>query len=375
MQVYKCKNIITMNDNEPLLDGFIGVLDDKIAFIGTQNLGNDYIDCTEKIIMPGLINCHTHSPMVAFRGLADDVSLYTWLHDYIFPREAMLTNEDIYNYFCDAIDEHLAFGTTCIADMYLDINAAYNACNEKNIRANICSQGKNSELDDTDKIKIDVGLHSVYTAELDEMKNIVELGDSFHVHISETAKENEDCIEKHGITPTKLLANLGYFDKQLYAAHCVYLEEEDVNIFAESGASIAHCPSANLKLASGIAPITNYIDKGINVVLGTDGAASNNTLNMFNEIRLTAILHKGTTGNPEAIPAYTALKMATINGAKALGREDEIGSLEVGKQADFIVLDTNRPNMKPINNSISAVVYQANGSEVEQVYIAGKETL
>lgn len=373
MQVYKCKNIITMNDNQPIIDGFIGVENGRIAFIDSKNLGESYIDYTDKIIMPGLVNCHTHLAMVAFRGLADDVPLYTWLENYIFPREKELTSDDIYKYSCDAIDECLAFGATCVADMYLDANAMHRACVYKNIRANICSQGKKSDLIDTDKVKVDVGLHSVYTAEMEEIKSIEKLGNRTHIHISETLKENDDCKAKYGVTPTKLLADLGFFDKKIYAAHCVYLENEDIGIFRDTNATVVHCPSANLKLASGAAPIPHYLDNGINIALGTDGAASNNSLNMFAEIRIAALLHKGLTRNAEIIPAYAALKMATINGAKALGRENEIGSLEIGKQADFIVIDTSKPNMKPMNNAISAVVYQANGSEVEQVYISGEK--
>jgi len=392
----KNANIITMSDMGEIRQGYIGIINDEIGFVG-QDKPEGYTDCEiidaeNSIVMPGFVNAHTHTPMTLFRGAADDLTLQDWLFNHIIPLEAKLTPEDVYKGAGIAMQEMLESGTTCFCDMYMMCGEIIKAAEESGLRANIgtgltCLDTNNFEnskdiqelksLKSTDKIKIIISPHAVYTSTPEFLQYCTTLGNTFHVHISETQQENSDCLKAYGKTPTKLLYDLGYFQKNqtTNAAHCVHLTDEDIQIFAESGASITHCPSSNLKLASGIAPIQKYIDNGINVALGTDGAASNNTLDMFHEIRLAALLAKGVTGNPTAIPAQTALEMATINGAKALGRESEIGKIEKGYKADMIFIETKSANMTPLASSLaSSVVYSASSKNLVRTMIGG-ETL
>ena len=428
-------NIITNAEPNEIRTGFIGITNDEIVYVG-KDFPKDFvgdarlacvpsskdniqivgatcsrpkgdniaalppnnceiIDADGAIVMPGFVNAHTHIPMTLFRGVADDLSLHDWLFNHIVPMERELQPQDVYEGSKLALQEMIQSGTTCFCDMYFMVEQIRLATIESGLRANLgvgltsVSGGQPSDekasrrikehnsLTPTDKIKIAVSPHAVYTSSPKWLKHYTTLGNLIHIHISETQKENQDCIKEHGKTPTQLLKSLGYFQKEqtINAAHCVHLTDEDIQIFAQSGASITHCPSSNLKLASGIAPIQKYIDAGINVALGTDGAASNNALDMFNEIRLAALIHKGITGNPTAIPAQTAIEMATINGAKALGREHEIGKIAKGYKADLIFIETKSANMTPLATSLcSAIAYSASSKNLIHTMVGG-ETL
>jgi len=412
-KLIKNANIITMTNLGEIRNGYIGVIDDEIDFVeqeipnsppsegwtrsGRGGLSYDdceIIDAENSIVMPGFVNAHTHTPMTLFRGMADDLNLQDWLFNHILPAEENLTPEDIYKGTKLALSEMLQSGTTCFCDMYFMCEEIIKATIESGLRANIgtgltysvndgiqfetikcINEYKN--LKGTDKIKIVVSPHAIYSATPEFLQFCTTLGTTFHTHVSETKQENEDCLKKFDKTPTELLDSLGYMKKNQITncAHCVYLTDNDIKIFAENNVSITHCPSSNLKLASGIAPIQKYIDSGINVALGTDGAASNNNLDMFNEIRLAALIHKGATCNPLAVSAQTALEMATVNGAKALGREHEIGKIEKGYKADLIFIETKSPNMTPLATTLaSAVVYSASSKNLIRTMVGG-ETL
>ena len=366
----------------------------KIAAIGeVTGTAARTIDAGGKIVMPGLINTHTHVPMTIMRGLKDDVTLQDWLFNSIFPVEDNLTPDDVYWASLAGMCEMLASGTTCFCDMYMMSDKIAEAALLSGMRANISRSIVDSDGIDNakkriaesvelykgfhgGKIKIDAAVHAVYTNSRDSVELTGRMADDYNmrmqVHISETETENRECIEKHGKSPAQILNGYGLFDRPTVAAHCVFLDGEDLRIFKEKNVHIAHNPGSNLKLASGVAPIADYIGGGINTALGTDGAASNNNQNMFKEIQLAATLHKGVNRDPLLISASEALKMATVNGAKALGREAEIGMIAPGMSADLIFVDTDLPHMYPMHNAVSAAVYSAMASDVSAVMIEGE---
>ncbi|MDR0931122.1 MAG: amidohydrolase [Clostridiales bacterium] len=399
-------NIITMNptnanniEDIEILGGCIGIDNGKIVYVGNNlpdEKANEVIDADGAIVIPGLINAHTHSPMTILRGLKDDVTLQDWLFNYIFPKEETLTPDDIYKGTVQATREMIRGGTTCFCDMYFHAQAIYKAIDESRMRANL-GTGMSSMETDIDyntlnsvkdilvlkeknnasgKIKLNVAPHAIYTSSLDFLKWACKFAEQnefeYHTHISETEQENIDCYEKYGTTPTQVLADCGMFKRRMNAAHCVYLTDDDIEIFKQTNASITHNPTSNLKLGSGIAPIHKYIQNGINVALGTDGAASNNALDMLAEVKLAAILHKGATKNPTVISSYEALKMVTVGGAYALGREHELGKITEGYAADFVFIDSHADNVKPFSSLCSAVVYSANASNVLHTMVGGE---
>ncbi|OQB16091.1 MAG: 5-methylthioadenosine/S-adenosylhomocysteine deaminase [Firmicutes bacterium ADurb.Bin193] len=391
--------ILTMDDDNPLIRGDIGIADSKISFVGKcETFTPDRtVDVKGNIVMPGLVNAHTHSPMTLLRCYADDLALQSWLFDKIFPIEDTLTEDDIYWGSCLGCLEMISGGTTSFADMYFLNKGTAKAAVESGMRANIsrslqCFKEKPSYENDRmicealdlyteyngaaeGRIQVELAPHAVYTnipAYLRYTANLAEqLGAGVHTHISENMTENSDCMSKYGMTPTALFKSCGFFKTRTIAAHSVFLSDEDIRIYKEYNISIAHNPTSNLKLASGIAPIMRYAGSGINIALGTDGAASNNNLNMFEEIHLAALLQKGVTNNPEAVSAYTALKMATVNGAKALGL-CETGVLKAGYNADLIVINTDKPHLTPYYDPFSAVAYSAQASDVESVMVGGR---
>jgi len=396
--LFKNCNIITMTDEGIVKNGFIGITNGEIVYLSEtapQDPAKRTVDLGGKLILPGFINTHTHAAMTLMRGVADDLSLQNWLNNHIFPIEEKLTSNSIYHGTLAALCEMIASGTTTFCDMYFLEDAVAKATEQSKIRAHLsrCLSGMEDLADysekpcvreaheltekykNHDRIKIDTSVHAIYTSSPRFLEYAAELAfqnkSNMHIHISETEFENNECKTKYGLTPTQYLCKLGYFRTNTYAAHCVYLEEKDIEIFAENGVSIAHNPTSNLKLASGIAPITTYMSKGINVSLGTDGAASNNNLNMLNEVRLAALLHKGTTKNPCAVSAKDALSMATTAGATAIGRTD-IGSLKLGNRADLIVVDQSMPNMTPMFDQISAIVYSASAENIVSTMVDGE---
>ena len=373
---------------------------DKIAGIGDMPAGftaDKVIDGTDKLVIPGLINCHTHSYMSYMRNVADDLSFMDWLFGTIDPIEQQMTDEDTYWGANLAIIEMMKSGTTCFNDMQMNIHQTTRAVKESGMRAVICRGLVGSGNDeagqsrlrqayeerdaakDCDRLTFKLGPHAPYTCD-DEFLKIVaaeakkeKMG--IHVHLSESESEISQIQEKYGCTPIALAEKCGIFDVPAIAAHCVQVTDEDIAILKRKNVSVVTNPASNMKLGNGFAPIAKMLDAGINVCLGTDGAASNNCLNLFHELSLLTLIHKGTGKTPQCVSAKEGFRIATINGAKALGLEKEIGSIEVGKKADLAILDLNTPSLTPRNNLIAGLSYSANGSEVDTVIINGQITM
>ena len=354
------------------------------------------------VVMPGLINAHGHAAMTLFRGLADDLPLMDWLNDHIWPAEGKWVSEEfVYNGTQLAIAEMIRSGTSCFSDMYFFPEMAAKAAVEMGIRAQLCcpildfptawgsgpeeylqkSLALFEQYKDSDSIQIALGPHAPYTVSnkpLEQIKNIaIEKNIKVQIHLHETQFEVDEAIKDSGIRPIQRLANLGLISKDL-ALQCVHmtaLNEEDISILQNSKAHIIHCPESNLKLASGFCETDKLLKHDINVALGTDGAASNNDLDMFGELRCAALIAKPIAKNASALDAVTAIELATINGAKALGLDTITGSLEPGKSADFIAIDLNRLNSQPSYNIHSDIVYSVNSQQVSDHWIQGQQLL
>lgn len=373
---------------------------DRITGIGDKPAGftaDKVIDGTDKLVIPGLINCHTHSYMSFMRNVADDLSFMDWLFGTIDPIEQQMTDEDTYWGANLAIIEMMKSGTTCFNDMQMNIHQTTRAVKESGMRAVICRGLVGSGNDeagqsrlrqayeerdaakDCDRLTFKLGPHAPYTCD-DEFLKIVAAeakkeNMGIHVHLSESESEISQIQEKYGCTPIALAEKCGIFDVSAIAAHCVQVTDEDIAILKRKNVSVVTNPASNMKLGNGFAPIAKMLDAGVNVCLGTDGAASNNCLNMFHELSLLTLIHKGTGKTPQCVSAKEGFRIATINGAKALGLEKEIGSIEVGKKADLAILDLNTPSLTPRNNLIAGLSYSANGSEVDTVIINGQITM
>ena len=373
---------------------------DKIAAIGDAPEGfteDKVIDGKDKLVIPGLINCHTHSYMSFMRNVADDLSFMDWLFGTIDPIEQQMTDEDTYWRANLAIIEMMKSGTTCFNDMQMNIHQTTRAVKESGMRAVICRGLVGSGNDeagqmrlrqayeerdaarDCDRLTFRLGPHAPYTCDDAFLKIVAQEAKKenmgIHVHLSESVSEIEQIQEKYGCTPIALAEKCGIFDVPAIAAHCVQVTEEDMDILVRKNVSVVTNPASNMKLGNGFAPIGRMLEKGINVCLGTDGAASNNCLNMFHELSLLTLIHKGTGKTPQCVSAKEGFRIATINGARALGLEKEIGSIEVGKKADLAILDLNTPSLTPRNNLIAGLSYSANGSEVDTVIINGQITM
>lgn len=374
--------------------------EDRITGIGDKPAGftaDKVIDGKDKLVIPGLINCHTHSYMSFMRNVADDLSFMDWLFGTIDPIEQQMTDEDTYWGANLAIIEMMKSGTTCFNDMQMNIHQTTRAVKESGMRAVICRGLVGSGNDeagqsrlrqayeerdaakDCDRLTFKLGPHAPYTCD-DEFLKIVAAeakkeNMGIHVHLSESESEISQIQEKYGCTPIALAEKCGIFDVPTIAAHCVQVTDEDIAILKRKKVSVVTNPASNMKLGNGFAPIAKMLDAGINVCLGTDGAASNNCLNMFHELSLLTLIHKGTGKTPQCVSAKEGFRIATINGAKALGLEKEIGSIEVDKKADLAMLDLNTPSLTPRNNLIAGLSYSANGSEVDTVIINGQVTM
>lgn len=373
---------------------------DKIAAIGDapESFTEDkVIDGKDKLVIPGLINCHTHSYMSFMRNVADDLSFMDWLFGTIDPIEQQMTDEDTYWGANLAIIEMMKSGTTCFNDMQMNIHQTTRAVKESGMRAVICRGLVGSGNDeagqmrlrqayeerdaarDCDRLTFRLGPHAPYTCDDAFLKIVADEAKKenmgIHVHLSESVSEIEQIQEKYGCTPIALAEKCGIFDVPAIVAHCVQVTEEDMDILVRKNVSVVTNPASNMKLGNGFAPIGRMLEKGINVCLGTDGAASNNCLNMFHELSLLTLIHKGTGKTPQCVSAKEGFRIATINGARALGLEKEIGSVEVGKKADLAILDLNTPSLTPRNNLIAGLSYSANGSEVDTVIINGQITM
>ena len=389
-------NLISVSSKRDKYEENIDILieDDKIKRI-ERNIENKncekIIDAKGKIVMPGLINAHTHVPMSIFRDTLDGYLLQEWLNDKIWPMEDKLTEDDVYYASLLSCIEMIKTGTTTFNDQYFMTDSIIKAVMEIGIRAHTTRtlmdvsgdiDGRLKELEkiinkynNKDNIKINVGIHSLYTCTKEGIKKAVELAKKYnlyiHMHFAENSKELEDIKNLHNInSPIDLLKE--YFEgTDIVLAHCVKVKEDEITKLKEINASVAHCPISNLKLGCGIAPIKEYLKQGINVSLGTDGQGSGNNLNMFQQMAYTALLQKGINENPKLLPAYEVIKMATINGAKALNAE-EIGSIEENKKADLIILDLENELTQPVNDVFSNIVYNVNSENVQTTIISGK---
>ena len=389
--------ILTMT-GEPLYTGDILIENDIIKALGTVNAqdaeGAQIIDGRRTVAMPGLVNTHTHAAMTLLRSYADDMELMPWLNDKIWPAEAKFVNEYIYWGSALAAVEMIQSGTTTFADMYDSMHEVAKVTEESGLRANLargCVVFSDPELKNIQKnvrlyenfnntadgrIKVWFAPHAPYTCPPEYVEKIVEAAKScnagIHVHLAETLDEQRQIAEGYGKTPTEYLNDLGVFELPTLAAHSVYLNDSDIAILKEHNVGIAHNPSSNLKLASGIANIPKYLQAGLNVGIGTDGCSSNNTLNMFKEMTICSFVQKVNAMDPTVLPAEEILRLATIGGAKALRWDDEIGTLEVGKKADLILVDIDKPHFAPWNNPVSDLVYSAQGSDVKTTIVNGK---
>lgn len=347
-----------------------------------------------KMLIPGLINAHTHAYMTIFRNCADDLKFNDWLFGRILPLEDKLSPEDCYWGSMLGIMEMLSTGTTAFNDMYVFTDAAARAVSDTGIRA-VLSRGLTGDRENVeggqlrlreafteiekwagiDNISFMLAPHAPYTCDdiyqQEVAREAKRLGVRIHTHLSESLSEMETIRDKYGSTPPELFDKTGLLTNQTVAAHCVYLTAGDIELMAKRGASVVTNPISNLKLANGVAPVPKMLRAGVNVCLGTDGAASNNALNMFRELGLLTILHKGVTGDPQAVTAREGFEIATKNGARALGLGN-VGEIRPGMKADLAILDLDRPNIQPLNDPVAALCYSANGSEVETVLVGGK---
>lgn len=392
---YYNANILT---NEGIVKGDLVIYDNIIASVAQENVGVIYdkeIDVKGNLIIPTFKNAHTHSPMTFLRNAADDMSLSNWLNDRVFPLEAHLDEEKVYWFQKLAILEYLRNGIGLISDMYFYRDPIAFASAECGIR-NTLVFGVSDEVEKTMKLEealdytellkeanknkksklIDgkIGLHAEYTCSMPILERVCKIANEekspVFLHMSETKNEVEKCIEKYNKTPVQLFEDLGLFNYGATLYHMVYPSDSDLNIIQKRNINIVSCPSSNLKLASGIAPLKKMLDMKINVALGTDGPASNNALDMFREMYLAACLQKGINLNAEAVDAKTALNMATINGAKAVGRKGLEG-IKAGQYADFVIIDINSANMRPQTNLLSSLVYSCGVSNVLTTVVDG----
>ena len=348
------------------------------------------INANGNLLMPSFKNAHAHSPMVFLRSYADDTTLDEWLFKQVFPREAKLTPDDCYYLTKLAILEYLSSGISVASDMYFHLESIADACVDcgfRNVILEGITEGNKSGLYDKLQWGIDtlqgkgglieyrLGLHAEYTNSEECIKMLADFAKEnkmpVYTHLCETAKEVKECVQRHGKTPGEYLSDLGLFDQGGVAYHFVHASDNDIKALKERGVSVVTCPASNLKLASGIAPVKRLIDDGFNVAIGTDGAASNNALDMFREMYLTTGLQKGISGDPTVISGECVLDMATINGAKAMGL-DGFDGLKVGENADMILIDLHQPNMQPLNNIVKNVVYAGSKSNVLMTIVAGK---
>ncbi len=394
-------DVLTGEVASPVLrNGWVRVENGKISDVSAKPLarkeGERVINGRNRILMPGLINTHTHMPMSVLRGHGDDMALQTWLNDCIWPVE------DKMNPACAriatglAIAEMVSSGTTSCSDMYFFCDEIAQAVAESGMKANLSrsivhfddspvlktdrwtetlSLLNNWHHYDNDRIKADCSIHAIYTSTSASRRDIAEYarenGYGMQVHLSETEQEVNDSLRQYGVRPAIQLDREGVLTEKTVAAHCVWLDEEEQTLLARRGVSAIHCPVSNLKLASGISPVTAMMQNGVRVCLGTDGSASNNALDMLSDMKVAALLPKGTRREPAALPAAEVLAMATSQGAKAQGRDD-CGVIAPGMDADLVMLDGTAPNLFPSHNPLSTAVYAAHGGNVCMTMVRGK---
>lgn len=394
------KIITTADGNFRVLENAcLGVTGDRIDYIGKEMPVKTYDsvkDMYNKLLMPGLVNSHGHTAMNLLRGIGSDLPLQDWLH-LIWPIEDRMRDEEFLSGMEMAVLEMIAGGTTSFSDMYMRPIITQKVIGESGIKADLTRVVMGGS-DDTDyltfpnrveslafydefngaydgRLNVDWSVHGEYT--INERiarkwaEEIQKRGGRLHIHLSETEREHNECIQKYGKTPAKWFSDLGFFNIPCYAAHCVWVTDDDIALMKEKGVSPVHNPSSNLKLGSGFAPVPKMLEAGLNVALGTDGSASNNNLNMFEEMHLASIIHNGLLHDPTIMKPEDVIRMATVNGAKLQGRPDT-GSLEVGKKADIIALDLDKSHLVPDYDTLALVVYSAQASDVTMTMVDGK---
>lgn len=386
--LFKNARILTMKSPE-IINGELVVKDNKIFYIGPHyngELADRTIDCEENLLMPGFKNAHAHTAMVFARSCSDDLSLHDWLYDTIFPMEAKFQEGDIYHLTKLGILEYLTSGITAAFDMYFHCPEIIKASEEMSFRSVILATSDSEPISLLKERYLTInkpdslcsyilGIHAEYTTDEARIKDVVslahELKAPIFTHICETESEVASCVEKYGKTPVKYLDSLGFYDFGGGGFHCNYFTDEEIEIFKKHHCFIVTCPCSNLKLASGIAPLYKYQQAGLQIAIGTDGAGSNNALDMFREMYLVSALQKVTNRDPSVMDGFDVLKMATVNGAKALGLTNS-DVLDEGKYADIIMIDLKNPAMQPINNIAKNIVYSGSKDCVKMTMINGK---
>ena len=388
---------IVIEDGMCFIDGKfvranVGIRDGRIEYVGRDDLkGEIKINAKDKMVIPGIFNAHTHLAMTLFRGYAEDLPLKEWLEEKIWKVERKLNSKDVYWGSLLGILEMLKTGTTAFSDLYIHMDEVARAVCESGIRA-VLSYGMADRGDELKaKRELEIGLefvkrwnggrikaifgpHAPYTCTPEFLKKVKtianEMKTNVHIHVSETKWEVEHVKSIYGKTPIRLLDDIGFLDERTVIAHAIWLDKEEMRILRDRNVSVVHCPISNLKLASGIARVKDMHDLGINVCLGTDGASSNNTYNMFEEMKMTSLLQKVVTGKADALKASEVLKMATENGYKAYGLRG--GRIEKGYLADLVLIDMKRENYTPIYDPLHSLIYASYGCEVSHVIVDGE---
>lgn len=399
--LFKNADILLKKDSFTVLENsFLAVENDRIGYIGSEKPEGDFDeikDMSGKLLMPGLINCHNHSPMVLLRGVGSDLPLQQWLFDTVFPIEDRLTADDIKAGSELALLEMISGGTVSFSDMYFEPETTIRAVAESGMKANITrpvqSFDPNETPDQSYRMKEAIGLYDKYNNSFDGrvlvdfcihaeytctetiarafIEKVNERNGNLHVHLSETKKEHDECVEKYGKTPAEWFDSLGGFDSSAFAAHCVWLTDSDMELFRRKNVSVVHNPTSNMKLASGFAPIQKMLDMGINVALGTDGASSNNNLDMLEEMHIASIIHNGYSLDATVMNADTVIKMATASGDEVQRREN-CGEIKVGNKADIIAVSLDAPHMVPALDKKALITYSAQSSDVAMTMVDGK---
>jgi 5-methylthioadenosine/S-adenosylhomocysteine deaminase len=384
------ENRVVEKSNIYIEDGMITHMGDEIVGLEVE----DTIDGSNMAALPGLVNAHTHMGMSLLRNYADDLPLHQWLTEKIWPVEANLNGEDIYWGSLLSMAEMIQTGTTTFCDMYFFMEEVGKGAQESGIRA-MLTRGIVEDRNDpdrklnesrdlfnryhrtsNDRVRVMIAPHAPYTCSpefLVKAKNLArELGTGINIHLSETKREVQESYERYGKSPIRHVYDLGVLDVHTLAAHCVHVDQNDIELMVEKGVHPVNNPGSNMKLASGFAPVQAMLEKGLNVSLGTDGASSNNNLSMFKELNLAALINKAVDEDALSVKAEDALRMATINGARGLQWDREVGSLEVGKRADIILVDLDKPHLTPRHNLVSSLAYSTYGSDVDTVIVDGR---
>jgi 5-methylthioadenosine/S-adenosylhomocysteine deaminase len=395
-------SIVTMDGDQPIIKGHLVVHGDRIVYVGSAHPG-ELAEGAEKVngeglaFMPGLVNTHGHAAMSLLRGFADDMVLQEWLQTKIWPMEGRYTGADVKWGTSLAVLEMLKSGTTAFVDMYDHMNEVAQVVEQSGMRGvltrgviGLCPEDvQRAKLAEAIQFAKDwhgkadgritamISPHAPYTCPPDYIEQFVQAAHDLdlpmHTHMSETLAEVEQNVRDYGLRPVEHLDKLGMFSRPSLVAHAVHLTDEEIALLAERGVAVSHNPASNLKLASGIARVPDLLGAGVTVALGTDSASSNNNLDVFDEVRLAALIHKGVSGDPTAVPALEALRMGTVYGAKAIWQADRIGMLRAGMKADLIAIDIDQPQYYPRTDLLSHLVYAGSGRDVKHVWVDGEQ--